>query len=1061
MPSMRTYNRSFAGGEISPEMFGRIDDAKFQTGAAKMLNFVATPTGAANNRPGFAFVKATKNNGPARLLPFTYSLNQTMVIELGANYARFHTQGETLEYDPATLPAWIPPSGNLTYTLTSPAVITWNGHGLVTGNPIRFYVYGSSTPGDLPGGLQLGYTYTVQVIDANNFTLLDQNNNPVAFTPPADGGSVTYTDYAGAGVAAASLFLGPNQSGNAVSAVLGGLANIPVPGGVAQLNVTFTVATYNFQGGGAATVQYSTDGLTWHDAFALNLTRANQALSTLIPLANLNLLQLRVEVSGGSGPSGSFSMSGTINAWSAGVPTSGGSSGPPLRAYYYYTAGDAVTYGGNPYVSAMADSGGETVPGTNAAIWYELPADGTYEIPTPYAAADLFGIHYTQSADVMTLVHPNYPPAELSRLGAMNWQLSPIDFGPPLATPQNVAAVASPGFLAQISTITDGTGTQAGQALITTKSNHTLALGDGVYVANLTFTPTGGQPQVLDGFYMVDLVPADGSGNLIPNELYLSDYSGNELMFQSGGAYSADATIQYGDKIFNITNPYAVQAIGSDGVSASALSASASILNNLDVPGSYNTISWEAVPNASTYNVYKQFNGLWGFIGNTQATSFVDNNIAPDMSIVPGTPDAVFTSPGNYPGAVCYYQQRRCFAGSTNGPDNAWMSNSGTESMFTYSLPSLATDRIAFRVAATKADVILHLVPMMQLLMLTSETEYALVPVTSDVITPSTIDVKPQSYIGASIVQPTIINTQMVYAAARGGHVRELGYAWTVNGFMTGDLSLRAAHLFDTFTIVDQAYSKSPWPIIWFVSSNGSLLGLTYIPEEQLGAWHEHTTTNGSFESICCVAEGAEDVLYAVVNRTIGGQTVRYLERMASRIIDEDDSSTWFFVDSGISQAFENPVTQVTGLTWLEGQTVAVLADGCVQTEKVVTNGAITLDHAASQVAIGLPYTCDLQTLPAVLQLDGYGQGRMKNINKAWLKVFQSSGILVGPDENDLTEIKQRTTEPFGSPPALQTNELFILTTPSWQTSGQALIRQQNPLPLTVVGLTLEVAIGG
>ncbi len=46
-------------------------------------------------------------------------------------------------------------------------------------------------------------------------------------------------------------------------------------------------------------------------------------------------------------------------------------------------------------------------------------------------------------------------------------------------------------------------------------------------------------------------------------------------------------------------------------------------------------------------------------------------------------------------------------------------------------------------------------------------------------------------------------------------------------------------------------------------------------------------------------------------------------------------------------------------------------------------------------------------------------------------------------------------------PPALQTAELMVLNTPSWQTSGQVLIRGTDPLPLEVVGLTLEVAIGG
>jgi hypothetical protein len=1051
MANTRPYYRSFAGGEISPEMFGRIDDAKFQNGAAKMLNFAVAPTGAARNRPGFAYVNSTKNNGVARLISFTYSLNQTMVIELGNQYARFHTLGETLEYTAVGTPAWVAPSGTIGYSLTTPGVITWAGHGLTTGDPIRFYVYGSSTPPALPGGMQLAYTYTVVVIDANTFTLLDASGSPVALTGTAIGG--TPTVYAGSGSTSVSLSLAPNQSSNATSSTLGGLASTPVSLGIATLNADIDVSIYESGGAGTALFEYSTDGVHWEEFYGAGNSETS-SVSASIPIANLDLLQLRVVAGGGTGPSGSVSVTGEIVSWSATVWSGSIPGAAPLRAYRYYLPGDAVSYGGATYAAAVADNGGLTTPGTNAQVWFAQPLGQPYEIPTPFLAADLFQTHYVQSMDVMTLVHPNYPPQELRRLGAMKWTLTPIDFGPPLPTPQGVGVTASPGYLAQISTVTNG----GGNALITTASNHTLALGDGVYVATFTYTPISGPPQVLDGFYMVSEVPVDGSGNLIPDELYLMDYSGNNLAFGSG-TYSSGGTIQFGTKIFNITSVYAVQAIGTDGVSAGALSAQCSVLNNLDVPGSYNTIAWDAAAGSASYNVYKQLNGLWGFIGNTQALTFADNNIAPDMGITPGTPDPVFSGPGNYPGAVSYFQQRRCFAGSGNDPDRLWMTNSGTESMVTYSLPSLDTDRISIRVAALRADVIQHLVPMLQLILLTSESEFALTPGGTNAVTPSTVSVNAQSYIGASQVQPTIINVTMVYAAARGGHVRELGYAWTVNGYSTGDLSLRAAHLFDTFTIVDQAYSKSPFPIVWFVSSSGKLLGLTYIPEEQLGAWHQHET-EGVFESIACVAEGSDDVLYAVINRTINGNTVRYVERMASLVFDGNIEDA-FYVDAGATQTFGSPVSEISGLTWLEGATVAVLADGGVQKQKVVTGGSITLDHAASVVQVGLPYVSDLETLPAVLQIDGFGQGRAKNINKAWVRVVQSSGILVGPDEDHLVEVSQRMNEPWGSPPDLKTGEVFILESPEWQAGGQTLIRQQNPLPLIVAGLTLEVAIGG
>ena len=161
-------------------------------------------------------------------------------------------------------------------------------------------------------------------------------------------------------------------------------------------------------------------------------------------------------------------------------------------------------------------------------------------------------------------------------------------------------------------------------------------------------------------------------------------------------------------------------------------------------------------------------------------------------------------------------------------------------------------------------------------------------------------------------------------------------------------------------------------------------------------------------------------------------------------------TTTWNFARNSIS-----------GLTWLEGKTVSILADGAVHPRRVVTSGTVNLEVAANIVTVGLPYQSDLQTLPLALQIDGFGQGRYKNINKAWLRVFKSSGIFVGPDANNLVEAKQRSTEPYGSPPALKSDEIMVMLTPTWAASGQVYIRQNDPLPLTIVGLTVEVSIGG
>ena len=128
----------------------------------------------------------------------------------------------------------------------------------------------------------------------------------------------------------------------------------------------------------------------------------------------------------------------------------------------------------------------------------------------------------------------------------------------------------------------------------------------------------------------------------------------------------------------------------------------------------------------------------------------------------------------------------------------------------------------------------------------------------------------------------------------------------------------------------------------------------------------------------------------------------------------------------------------------------------------VVSASAVTLDVPRSVVHVGLPIQADLETLPLALQTDsGFAQGVQKNVNKVWLRVNRSSGVFVGPDEQRLTEAKQRTNEPFGSPPRLKSEEIPVVVSPSWGDGGQVFVRQVDPLPLTVVSMTFEVAIGG
>ncbi|CAB3624693.1 hypothetical protein [Achromobacter pestifer] len=590
-----------------------------------------------------------------------------------------------------------------------------------------------------------------------------------------------------------------------------------------------------------------------------------------------------------------------------------------------------------------------------------------YEVATPYVEADIFDLHYVQSADVLTIVHPNYAPRELRRLGALNWTLTTIQFTPSIAAPSSVTATAHAG----------------------------------------TGTPD------------------------------------------------------------DIDHTYAVTSLAVDTLEESLVSAASNtVSNDLFLQGAYNDVTWPAVAGATRYNVYKLSNGLWGYVGQSGDVTFRDNNITPDISQTAPTLADPFSGANNYPAAVSYYEQRRWFAGTRNKPQNVWGTRSGTESNLASSIPTRDDDAIAFRIAAREVNTIRHIVPLSNLVVLTASAEWRISPANSDVLTPATASPRPQSYNGANNAQPAVVNNNLLYAAARGGHLREMSYNWQANGYITADVSILAPHLFDYRTIQDMAFSRAPHPILWCVSSSGELLGLTYVPEQQVQGWHRHSTKGGRFESVCTVSEGDEDALYTIVQRTINGAQVRYVERLHTRMMPTQADA--FFVDSGLT--YEGPpATTFSNLNHLEGETVNILADGAVMPPQVVAGGAVTIEHASSKVHIGLPIQADLITLPLAFDAQAMGQGRVKNVNFVWLRLNDSSGVFAGPsfdkleaaNPDKLTQVKQRTNESYGTPPRWISGEFKHMVKAAWTDGGQVFVRQSDPLPVTLVSMTIEAAIGG
>lgn len=695
---------------------------------------------------------------------------------------------------------------------------------------------------------------------------------------------------------------------------------------------------------------------------------------------------------------------------------------------------------------SLTDLAGNAISSLTFGAFAAGSVASVYEIVSPYAAADFFDangvlqMHYVQSNDVFTITHPNYQARELRRSGPTTWAFNLITVVPTQVAP--TLPVATP----------------------------TLA-----------------------------------------------------------GA---------------ITYTYVVTAIATNTLEESVASAPASCNNDLTIAGHFNTITFTNAAGAVRYQVYKKINGIFGFIGQTSdgVTGFVDNNITPNVGISPPIANDPISAVGTYPGTAGYYQGRRWFGGSNNVPQGLYATRSGTESNMGYSIPTQANDSITVRLTSRQNNTIRHILPLGDLILLTSGAEWR---VSSDTkpITPANIDYTPQDYIGASNCTPVTTANSILYAQDRGGRLREMRFNWQQQGYTSSDISIMAPHLFDLYTITSMAYARAPYSFVWLTRSDGALLGLTYVSEHQVAAWHHHDT-DGEFECACVTPEGPEDVLYVVVKRSINGRTVRYIERQRTRQFGSILALA-FFVDSGLTYQggnvtattlslstgggwtpsdfititaapgatftaddvnnefvmrvgaatvrinvttftdathviglpdidvpvalrgvatsdWDRAASIISGLWHLEGETVSILADGAVLPQEVVVNGTVTIDNAASTANIGLPYTCDFETLPlSSEQIMAAAQGMMKNLNAVWLRLNNSSGVFAGPAFNKLTEMKQRTTEPYGSPPRLVSDVYKVVLTPNWNYNGTLCIRQANPLPLTVLSLVLNPAEGG
>lgn len=718
-----------------------------------------------------------------------------------------------------------------------------------------------------------------------------------------------------------------------------------------------------------------------------------------------------------------------------------------------------------------------------------------FEVVTPYVTADLPKLKYAQQGNTLTITHSKYPPAELVWSGTdTGWTYGAISFALPFpgtgSPVTNTHVLNAPYIYGPLSVLPDswsGAATYAAGAIVAMGGGSGIGgIGAGLtirYYASLQGSNTNHNPQT----------------DTAASSWWVETSNNVPMQWQ----WAVTAIIQLPSGVMVETLPYYVTQHSDDGGSTFSNLPIQMICNpNQPISIFYQSNVGSAGVGTSTYALWgvRIYKGIWqSYTGLTQGGAkmgligavafpgpvtgsqtsgiFTDNGLVPDYTQSPPQGLNPFTPAGqraifhvntfnnnsnDYPSVVQFFEQRRIFAGTPTRPE--FLFCSASDSFYNFDDPPLlAQDSpIFFNLASRKMEEIRGLVSVGPKLIAATASSLWAIGGSNGPLASDDIDAKRQGEVGSSWVDPLVADGSLLVIRSKGTGIRALTEDYLRQAYTDSDLSIFALHLFAGHTIVDWAYAEDPWNLVWAIRDDGLLLSCAYLKEQEILAWSWHDSPQGGgvFENVCTVPEGVEDAVYFVVNRTINGVTVRNIERMASRVVTSP-SSQITCTDCSSSFTFGSPTTSITGLGALAGCTVWAVADGSVQGPFTVSNtGTITLTTAASNVVVGLGYTPQLRLLDLYLGQAIEAKTMEKIVNRVGIEVDSTRGLFFGPDFNNLVEWDQRSVADAYSAMQLESKLFRRYILGEWGTQADVCIQQNYPLPVTVMSVTREAALG-
>ena len=645
---------------------------------------------------------------------------------------------------------------------------------------------------------------------------------------------------------------------------------------------------------------------------------------------------------------------------------------------------------------------------------YRNRAYNSTEVVTPWATADLPLLQFTQSADVLYVTHPNYPPYQIARTGHTSWTCTALTFddGPFLDDNPDNTTIAVSGTLTKGGTVT------------------------------LTATP---------GYFTANMV--GGLFRLWATNIDVSNFQ----PWEPGKSYTTSDRIYHNGRIYS-------NATGSTKTSGT-------------IPPTHEEGSrWDGL--GSTNCKWTFESAFFGVVrvatysSATSVTATVLQQLPFTLTSHASTrwAEGAWSAENGYPAAATFYQDRLWFGGTTFQPDTAWGSGVGDYPNFgSFNLSGQITSDLSITVTVASQQV--NRIRWMRadganLVIGTEASEFLIAPATTaEGLSQSNLRIMEQTNYGSSTVQPIRVGPTIIIVQRAGRQVRELTFSPQDDRYIAPDMTALATHI-TLAGVAEMAYAPEPHDLVWVVLEDGSLRSLTYDRDQGVMGWARHTLggagdSNGNppfVESVAVIPspDGTRSDAWLCVRWWLNGSLKRCVV-----VVNFDRD-----VDGAIEDAlhldcavtYDSTATStITGLGHLNGVECRVIADGYVHPNRTPSGGSITLERNASTVHVGLYAPAKAETMRIEAgSANGTAQAKTKRISKINFRVYASTGGEYGVRDRmgeRFPLIARAPTDPMTASQALVSDDYEHRWPGGHEKPGRIYFEQTVPLPLNMLAI--------